>query len=167
MHTADNLRFKLSEMIGKLVLPETADVFVNNDNAANITLAVERMANTCPLKCCCHSMQLAIKDCFAEVTGMSANLDLCKRIAEYCNQSVVASDELKKACEDLMVPFSKPQNPNSTRWFSQLLCMESIASLKVPLFSLMGRDDLKFGEMIPTTDQWNMIEVFTNNYILQ
>ena len=39
-HTADNLSMNLSSMIGDISLPPITDLFVNNDNASNIVLAL-------------------------------------------------------------------------------------------------------------------------------
>ena len=106
----------------------------------------------------CHTLQLGIRDTFAEVTGVQRVLDICKKLAEYTNRSTIGSDALKKACKEMNHNFTKLQNPNDTRWHSQLTCLESVLKNKLALCSLGGNDDLQFHSLLPRPDQWAMIE---------
>ena len=72
-HTAVNLRFKLSEMIEGINIPEKTRKYVVNDNAANIVLAVEGLDGVEECSCGCHTLQLAIQDTFNAVTGKHLN----------------------------------------------------------------------------------------------
>ena len=158
-HTAENLRVKLTDMMDQVTVPDTVDKFVTNDNAANITLAVEDMENVNEIRCADHTLNLGIKDTFENCPGMKTVLDICKKLSEYFHQSVVANDALKEACEFVGCKYCKPSNPNVTRWHSQLICLRSILKIKPALFHLMGRDDLpKIAELVPNNSQWQMIE---------
>jgi hypothetical protein len=45
-HTGENLTMKLQDMIGPIPRVDTTAMFIINDNAANICLAVEGLDNT-------------------------------------------------------------------------------------------------------------------------
>ena len=79
-------------------------------------------------------------------------------MAKYTHKSGIATQEMFNVAKDLNVDCTKLDNPGKTRWHSQLSCMQSMLKNKIVLFSLADREDLEFGNLMPTHEQWAVIE---------
>ena len=74
---------------------------------------------------------------------MTTMLEKCKALAKKTHQSSsVANQALKDKCKSMGVKFAKLQNPNQTRWNSQLTNMESV--LRPSFLTPNGKNHLKF-----------------------
>lgn len=116
-HTGERIKVKLENMIDNFELPEDVDMWSVHDNAANVRLAVS-MSDLVEFTCKNHTIQLSVNDAFAECTGMQAAVDSCKSLATLTHKSSMASEAIKKECEELDIDFQtlKPDCP--TRWDS-------------------------------------------------
>ena len=87
-------------------------------------------------------------------------LEKCKALAKKTHQSSsVANQALKDKCKSMGVKFAKLQNPNQTRWNSQLTNMESVLRLKAPLQELFEEDETgAWYDVSLTAADWKLMQ---------
>lgn len=75
-HTAMAIKQELDKKIEALDLPAMCEVFAIHDNGANMVLAAEISEHIdVDVRCCCHTLQLAIKDAFkVSMTAKVSNM---------------------------------------------------------------------------------------------
>lgn len=91
---------------------------------------------------------------------MTTMLEKCKALAKKTHQSSsVANQALKDKCKSMGVKFAKLQNPNQTRWNSQLTNMESVLRLKAPLQELFEEDETgAWYDVSLTAADWKLMQ---------
>ena len=157
-HTADNIQQHLDERITELKLPEGCLVFSTHDNGTNVALAAEKSELIeADIRCCCHTMQLAIKDAMKNNSGMEHAVEKCKKLASLVHQSSKAKKMLRNACEKKSINYRKLIAPVATRWNSEAMCMESVLHLKDVINYLAGDEEV-FHSRCPSPKEWDMIE---------
>ena len=147
-HTGANISLDLDSMIEELGLdmPDVVKYSVN-DNAANMVKAIRESLYLEMYSCDIHTMMLGIENTFDFVEGMKNVLKKSKGVSKMTHQSTsVANQQLKDKCKEMGIKYKKLQNPNDTRWNSQLTNMESVLHLKTVIQVLCEEDE---------TDTWS------------
>ncbi len=98
-HAGEGIKAEPDNRIEAVELPGSCEVLAVNDNAANVVLATGLSTVIHKdLRCCCHSLELAIKDAFKEVNGMEAAVQKCKKVAGHVHHSSIAQQDLEIEC---------------------------------------------------------------------
>ena len=115
-HTGVNIALGLDMMIRRIGLANKPNLklYSVNDNASNYHVAIRESEYLEEFNCCIHTVQLAVKDTFAEIEGMRRVLEKSKKIAKYAKKSTVGRSELKNAVTRRNLPWIVPKNPCST-----------------------------------------------------
>ncbi|KAK7901339.1 hypothetical protein WMY93_018108 [Mugilogobius chulae] len=113
-HTADNLREKLIEAVGKWVLTGRVTACVH-DKAKNI-VAANRQADWHSVPCFAHTLQLAINDGFA--VHLHRVISAAAKLVSHFNHSTVASKALERKQDQMKLPTHKLIQSCKSRWNS-------------------------------------------------
>ena len=157
-HTGANIALTLDSMISDLGLDNNSAVlYAVNDNASNMRLGIKLSDNLVQYLCDIHTIALAVKDTFDDVTGMETVLKKCKDLAKFTHQSTVAQGDLEKAAKSENIEFRKLKNPGETRWSSQHDTMESVLHLKEAIKKLCDEND-DWADKTIARSGWKLIE---------
>ena len=155
-HTADNILFSLNTMMTALGLDgEDISRYIILDNAANNKRAMFLGTDIYEtIWCCCHTIQLAIKDALKVKLGqvsVGKVLDKCRNIATLVKRSESSRDSLKGACKAVVpeVSFIMPIKPMAVHWNSTDNNVASILHLEKPLRYLDYHDEDTWSEVVP------------------
>ena len=161
-HTGQNIAIELDKMIESLKLDiNELERWCVNDNASNQKVAIRLCKYLEVYFCDLHTMQLAIRDSFKDVPGISKLLKKTKKIGKFSHRSTKAMDELKSKCEHLKMKFKKPKNPQKTRWNSQHDNMKSIKYLKPALKELAEEED-EWHKLRLTDEEWEKLDAIVD-----
>jgi len=118
--------------------------FLIMDNAANNKRAATLGAGEfTSIWCCCHTLQLAVKDAMRVKIGtvrVRKVVRKCKDVSNLVRRAEARRDELKEACKEKEVPFIYPVKPGKTRWNSMEGNIHSCLKLRSPLLHLSFYD---------------------------
>ena len=123
-HTGDNIQEKLDEFVTLLDVDESVNKTCVSDNAANMLLGV-RLSTFETYGCNNHWQQLAIKNTFDNVKGMTKVLKICQGLASHLHKSNVDNDLLSAECKEQGHYPKSVKAYQETRWDSQWTCMVS------------------------------------------
>ena len=133
------------------------DLICVNDNAANQKLGVKLTAGLLQYLCDNHTMELAVKDTFTNVPGMSNVLRKSKGVSKFTHDSCPALEQLKSEARKEKIPFRKLKNPPNTRWSGRLDNLKSVQHLKKPLQNLADEKE-EWADHAITRNEWKQIE---------
>ena len=157
-HTGKNIALGLDAMIESLGLDDGDwELFSVNDNASNMKLGIKLSLHLKQYLCDIHTLELAVKDTFKNVSGMDSVMKKCKAIGKFTHQSTVANEALKKEAKKENIKFKKVINPPNTRWSGHCANLESVLYLKKPITNLTSRND-SWAEHELSVSEWKLVE---------
>ena len=157
-HTGLNISVGLDAMIEELGLDDGDwELFSVNDNAANVKLGIKLSTYLKEYFCSIHTLELAVKDTFSNVPGMSAVVKKTKALAKYVHKSTPAKEALKNEAKKESLKFRQLVNPPDTRWSGYHDNLASVLHLKKPLMTLMASQD-NWAEHELSGGDWKLIE---------
>ena len=123
--------------------------YVINDNASNAVKAIKISPDLNQFLCAIHTLQLYIGDTFKDAsvdpTAMKKVLQKGKHLANTVKKSGPPAQELRKACQEVGIPYTTLKNSSETRWNSSKTINDSHNKLEKALNHLVSTD---------TTGQW-------------
>lgn len=153
-HTASNILFSLKSFMeqSKLDGPDITRYMVL-DNASNNKKAMRLGSGDFnPVWCCCHTIQLSVKDAFKIKLGtisVGRVLDKCRDVCRLVRRSEPNRDALKMACQINEESFIIPKKPIEIRWNSIDDMVASILRIQEGLSYMSFRDSETWSESVP------------------
>ena len=126
-----------------------------SDNAENMLPGV-RLSDLNSYGCNNHWQQLAIKNTFENVRGMTKALKTCQALATHLHQSNVDSDLLAAECTKQWHYPKSIKAYQETRWDSQHTCMDSVTYHEECLENLAKEGHLS--GLVPTISEFLLIK---------
>ena len=120
-HTADLISTELTEVLKDWAIAQK-DLHVITDSGANVKKAVSLMPGVLWRPCFAHTLQLCVNGALAsrEVTDLPKILSKSRSIVGHFRRSPLATSQLAKAQEQLILPRHKLLQDCATRWNSQV-----------------------------------------------
>lgn len=126
-HTSEYIASKLVEVCDKWSIPTTSIVAVTTDGAANMIKAIDlAFDKKRQIICFAHALNLVAQQAILNVPELTTLIAKVKNIVRWFKQSVVASDDLRKATKG----DGKLLQEVPTRWNSTFYMLERFICLK-------------------------------------
>ena len=144
-HTGTTIKIKIDKMIKSLGLNTPGIIkYVINDNASNAVKAIKISLDLNQFLCAIHTLQLSIGDTFNDAsvgpTAMKKILQNGKHLANTVKKFGPPAQELRKACQEVGIPYTTLKNPCETRWNSSKTNIDSHIKLEKALNHLVSTD---------------------------
>lgn len=135
-HSSEYIATKLEEVCGKWSISTSRIVAVTTDGAANMVKAIDLAFNKKRhILCFAHALNLVAQNVISNVPELTNLISKVKNIVRWFKQSVVASDDLRKATKG----DGKLLQEVSTRWNSTFYKLEKFICLKQVVNDIVHR----------------------------